>query len=93
MHAAAELLAQPAIPVGNIARLVGYRQASHFAKAFRRRYGMTPARYRALLRARASAAGPPRPSARARVMLGSDDSPSLAARGAGRIEGKRALAR
>jgi AraC-like DNA-binding protein len=47
MTAAAELLQkQRAIPVRDVARLVGYRQASHFALAFRRRYGLPPARFR-----------------------------------------------
>lgn len=46
MAAAAELLSQPAIPVRDVARLVGYRQPPHFAQAFRRRYGVSPARYR-----------------------------------------------
>ena len=47
MAAAAELLAkQRAIPVREVARLVGYRQAPHFALAFRRRYGLSPARFR-----------------------------------------------
>ena len=47
MAAAAELLAkQCAIPVREVARLVGYRQAPHFALAFRRRYGLSPARFR-----------------------------------------------
>jgi AraC family transcriptional regulator, regulatory protein of adaptative response / methylphosphotriester-DNA alkyltransferase methyltransferase len=47
MTAAAELLIeQRAIPVGDVARLVGYRQAPHFARAFRRRYGLSPARFR-----------------------------------------------
>jgi two-component system response regulator YesN len=47
MAAAAELLIeQRAIPVSDVARLVGYRQASHFACAFRRRYGLSPARFR-----------------------------------------------
>jgi AraC-like DNA-binding protein len=47
MAAAAELLSeQRAIPVSDVARLVGYRQASHFASAFRRRYGLSPARFR-----------------------------------------------
>lgn len=50
MTAAAELLTQPAIPVRDVARLVGYRQAPHFAQAFRRRYGVSPARYRDELR-------------------------------------------
>lgn len=48
MRAAAQLLVeQPAIPVRDVARLVGYRQSPHFAKAFRRRYGLTPAAFRA----------------------------------------------
>jgi len=52
MTAAAQLLAeQPAIPVSDVARLVGYRQAAHFAGAFRRRYGLAPARFREQARA------------------------------------------
>lgn len=48
MRAGARLLVErPALPVRDIARLVGYRQAPHFAKAFRRRYGLTPAAFRA----------------------------------------------
>jgi AraC family transcriptional regulator of adaptative response / methylphosphotriester-DNA alkyltransferase methyltransferase len=47
MAVAAELLIeQRAIPVCDVARLVGYRQAPHFARAFRRRYGLSPARFR-----------------------------------------------
>lgn len=47
MAAAAELLIeQRAIPVRDVARLVGYRQAPHFAQAFRRCYGLPPARFR-----------------------------------------------
>jgi len=47
MSAAAELLAeQRAIPVADVARLVGYSHASHFAQAFKRRYGLSPARFR-----------------------------------------------
>lgn len=52
MRAAAQLLIeQPAIPVRDVARLVGYRQPPHFAKAFRRRYGLGPAAFRAEARA------------------------------------------
>jgi AraC-like DNA-binding protein len=48
MAAAAELLVeQRAIPVRDVAHLVGYRQASHFAQAFRRRYGLSPSDFRA----------------------------------------------
>ena len=47
MTAAAELLIeQRAIPVRDVARLVGYRQAPHFARAFRHRYGLAPASFR-----------------------------------------------
>jgi AraC family transcriptional regulator, positive regulator of tynA and feaB len=47
MTAAAKLLAeQRAIPVADVGRLVGYRSASHFARAFRRRYRLSPAEFR-----------------------------------------------
>jgi AraC-like DNA-binding protein len=47
MTVAAELLVdQPAIPVQDVARLVGYRQGAHFARAFHRCYGLSPARFR-----------------------------------------------
>jgi AraC family transcriptional regulator of adaptative response / methylphosphotriester-DNA alkyltransferase methyltransferase len=58
MRVAAQLLLeQRHIPVEDVARLVGYSQGSHFARAFRRRYGLSPARFRsaalqAALRAR-----------------------------------------
>ena len=52
MAAAAQLLTeQPAISVRHVAQLVGYRQAPHFARAFRRRYGLAPARFRERARA------------------------------------------
>ena len=48
LNVAAQLLIeQPAIPVRDVARLVGFRQASHFARSFRNRYGLTPAAFRA----------------------------------------------
>ena len=57
LKVAAQLLVeQPAISVRDVARLVGFRQAPHFAKAFRRRYGLTPAAFRAEGRAFARAA-------------------------------------
>jgi AraC family transcriptional regulator, regulatory protein of adaptative response / methylphosphotriester-DNA alkyltransferase methyltransferase len=57
LAAAAQLLAeQPAIPVATVARLVGYSQPAHFAAAFRRRFGLAPALFRA--RARAHRAQP-----------------------------------
>ena len=48
MAVAAELLVeQRAIPVADVARLVGYSQAPHFARVFRRRFGLAPASFRA----------------------------------------------
>ncbi len=58
MAAAAQLLReQPGLAVRDVARLVGYRQAPHFAQAFRRTYGMPPARFRARARAHRAQAG------------------------------------
>ncbi len=57
--AADVLLEQRSIPVADVARLVGYRQGSHFARAFRRRYGVSPAEFRARADGR-----PPDPPAR-----------------------------
>jgi len=47
LAAAATLLyEQPAIRVADVARLVGYRQAAHFARAFRARFGASPSAFR-----------------------------------------------
>jgi AraC-like DNA-binding protein len=55
LNVAAQLLIeQPSIPVRDVAHLVGFRQAPHFAKAFRRRYGLSPMRFRAEARDYAS---------------------------------------
>jgi AraC-like DNA-binding protein len=57
LNVAAQLLIeQPAISVRDVARLVGFRQASHFAWSFRNRYGLTPAAFRAEGRAYARGA-------------------------------------
>lgn len=72
MRAAAELLAQPAIPVADVARLVGYRQASHFSKAFRARYGVAPAGFRAELRGHRAHSSRPKGLGEGRVMLNGD---------------------
>jgi AraC-like DNA-binding protein len=40
---AAELIARQPLTVRQVALLVGYRQPTHFVKAFRRRFGVTPA--------------------------------------------------
>jgi AraC-like DNA-binding protein len=63
LNVAAQLLIeQPAIPVRDVARLVGFRQASHFAWSFRSRYGLTPAAFRAEGRAYARGAHPTKAS-------------------------------
>ncbi len=49
MDAAAELLHLPSTLVSDVAQRVGYRQPPHFARAFRRRYGVSPSTYRAQL--------------------------------------------
>jgi AraC-like DNA-binding protein len=66
MAAAAQLLSdQPALAVRDVANLVGYRQAPHFAKAFRRCYGLSPARFRARARRHKNAQPAPRSNGRA----------------------------
>jgi AraC family transcriptional regulator of arabinose operon len=55
LHNAAELLAHQPLTVTDVARLVGYRQPSHFVKAFRARYGTTPGAYRDRMRTRRAA--------------------------------------
>ena len=52
MRKAAELLTDSRLTVGQVSKLVGYRQQAQFAKAFRRQYGSAPVEYR-----RAVAAG------------------------------------
>jgi AraC-like DNA-binding protein len=55
LRVAADLLVeQRFIPVADVARLVGYESVPHFAKAFRRRYGLPPGIFRErAIRARA----------------------------------------
>ncbi len=43
MAAAAELLAEQALPVGGRGAAGGLQRRRHFARAFRRRYGLSPA--------------------------------------------------
>jgi transcriptional regulator GlxA family with amidase domain len=43
---AADLLAATDVPVKEVARRVGYTDASQFSKAFRRSYGLTPSQAR-----------------------------------------------
>ncbi len=49
MERAAELLHGP-LPVGEVARRVGYRQSAQFAKAFRAHHGVVPSEYRERVR-------------------------------------------
>jgi len=66
LSAAAELLAAQPIAVGDVGRLVGYPQGAHFARAFRQRYGMSPAAFRRAARAArecGAGRGPDRPAA------------------------------
>jgi AraC family transcriptional regulator, regulatory protein of adaptative response / methylphosphotriester-DNA alkyltransferase methyltransferase len=59
LNVAAQLLIeQPAICVRDVARLVGFRQAPHFARAFRRRYGLSPGAFRSEARAYARSRAP-----------------------------------
>ena len=44
------LLASRDLPIARVARLVGFRTASHFSTVFRRLTGTTPGAYRAALR-------------------------------------------
>jgi len=46
MKRAAELLANPALTIREVANRVGYCQAAQFAKAFRRHHGIVPSAYR-----------------------------------------------
>src|SRR5438105_4573420 len=61
--AAGLMFEQPALAVADVARLVGYRQPAHFAHAFRRSYGLTPASFRAQARAHRARALPARAQA------------------------------
>ncbi len=47
MAAAAQLLAERELAIGDVMRMVGYRHPAHFAASFRRRYGLSPAHFRA----------------------------------------------
>lgn len=49
MERAADLLRGP-LPIGEVARRVGYRQSAQFAKAFRSHHGMVPSAYRERVR-------------------------------------------
>jgi AraC-like DNA-binding protein len=46
LDGAARLLQGASLTVSDVARRVGYRQAGHFARAFRRRYWISPSEYR-----------------------------------------------
>ena len=44
LQLAAQMLTED-VPVGEVARRCGYTHASHFARAFRRRHGVTPSAF------------------------------------------------
>ena len=46
MQAACELLADPLRPTAEVAGMVGYVDASYFARAFKKKTGLTPTQYR-----------------------------------------------
>jgi AraC-like DNA-binding protein/CheY-like chemotaxis protein len=46
LQAAKALLREPGVPIHQVASRVGYRDASHFDRVFRRWEGQTPSRYR-----------------------------------------------
>jgi AraC-like DNA-binding protein len=52
LDAATDLLRDTALPVALIAENVGYTSEAAFSRAFKRRYGMPPARWRAEMRTR-----------------------------------------
>ena len=62
MDRAAEMLANGSGTVRDVAQRVGYRQPAQFAKAFRRRHGVTPSRYRSAARRPPSGQAIPEPS-------------------------------
>lgn len=47
LETARDLLARTSLPVGRVLAAAGFRNRSHFHAAFRRRFGVTPSRWRA----------------------------------------------
>jgi AraC family transcriptional regulator, regulatory protein of adaptative response / methylphosphotriester-DNA alkyltransferase methyltransferase len=56
MERAADMLRSRALTVRDVAHRVGYRQPAQFAKAFRRRHGVSPSAFRSRWRYEASVA-------------------------------------
>ena len=46
INAAKELLMDPLRPAAEVASMVGYESANYFARAFKKKTGMTPTEYR-----------------------------------------------
>ncbi len=64
LRMAAEQLRQPDAPcITEVAMAVGFNDLTHFGRAFRRRYGVTPRDYRDGLRAAPQAPGAPKAAA------------------------------
>ena len=76
---AAELLAHQPLTVTDVARLVGYRQPSHFVKAFRRRFGVTPGAFRDAARSDATVVAATVQAGRARGQSSSGAEPAARA--------------
>ena len=74
---AAELLAHQPLTVTDVARLVRYRQPSHFVKAFRRRFGVTPGAFRDAARRDATVVAAATRAARARSKRSSAAGPKV----------------
>jgi AraC family transcriptional regulator, regulatory protein of adaptative response / methylphosphotriester-DNA alkyltransferase methyltransferase len=67
MGRAADLLRQETLPVAEVARAVGYRQAAQFSKAFRRHHGHPPSEARAAQARGGEVAQPSEDKGRARA--------------------------
>jgi AraC-like DNA-binding protein len=87
LRVAADLLVeQRFVSVADVGRLVGYESASHFSRAFRRRYGLPPGifRRRALL-----GAGSQRPARASKAATGSGSAPASSSAGRASAPGRR----
>jgi len=60
LEKACELITMTDLPIGEVAGSMGYNSHTHFGRAFRAAYGVTPAAYRSTHHSSASHAGRPR---------------------------------
>jgi AraC-like DNA-binding protein len=84
MGRAERLLAETKYEIWAVARMCGYRSAPAFAKAFARRHGVSPARWRVRKGGPARAGGPTgafyKPAARAQALKAGDEPPASSRR-------------